>query len=263
MTTGSLDRRGFMVEVFWTALRLGLTSFGGPIAHLGYFERTYVRRLHWLTSAEYAGLMALCQTLPGPTSSQVGFLIGLRRAGLRGALAAWAGFTLPSALLMYGFATLVPEANTPVMQRVQHGLMLTAVAVVAQAVWSMARTLCPDWQRVTLAVSAGLILLSSSSPWMQILVMLLAAVGGWLLCRDIAPIDTGGAAVYPERRIAVTALVLCGVLLGGLAALALLGSTRAVGLRGSVLSGGRAGVRRWACGAATLASGTGPTGVGL
>src|SRR6185437_1771263 len=98
---------GPMGEVLWTALRLGLTSFGGPIAHLGYFERTYVRKLQWLSSAEYVELVALCQSLPGPTSSQVGFLVGLRRAGWQGALAAWVGFTLPSALLMYAFAVLV------------------------------------------------------------------------------------------------------------------------------------------------------------
>jgi chromate transporter len=138
---------GSASEVFRTALRLGLTSFGGPIAHLGYFERTYVRQRRWLTPEEYAGLVATCQLLPGPTSSQVGFLIGLRRAGWPGALASWLGFTLPSALIMYAFAVFAPQARGPLMQAVLHGLLLTAVAVVAQAVWSMARTLCPDRQR--------------------------------------------------------------------------------------------------------------------
>lgn len=122
-------------EVFRSSLKLGLTSFGGPIAHLGYFERTYVRERRWLLSEEYAGLVALCQLLPGPTSSQVGLLIGLRRAGWLGTLAAWAGFTLPSALLMYAFAVLAPQARGTLAQAVLHGLMLTAVAVVAQAVW--------------------------------------------------------------------------------------------------------------------------------
>jgi chromate transporter len=210
-----------MGEVFWTALRLGLTSFGGPIAHLGYFERTYVRRLRWLTSGEYAGLVALCQTLPGPTSSQVGFLVGLRRAGLKGALAAWLGFTLPSALLMYGFAILVPGATSPVMQPILQGLMLTAVAVVAQALWSMARSLCPDLQRATLAAISALVLLSFGGASLQIVVMLFGAVAGWLLCRNASPVHLGGPVAHPEPRIAAAALILYGVLLGSLAALAL------------------------------------------
>ncbi len=135
---------GSAAEVFVAALRLGLSSFGGPIAHLGYFERTYVRQRRWLSPGEFAGFVAVCQLLPGPTSSQVGFLIGRRRAGWLGAAAAWVGFTLPSAVLMYAFAVLAPRAAGPWMQAALHGLLLTAVAVVAQAVWSMARTLCPD-----------------------------------------------------------------------------------------------------------------------
>jgi chromate transporter len=130
-------------------------SFGGPIAHLGYFERAYVRERSWLSSEEYAGVVALCQLLPGPTSSQVGFLIGLHRAGWSGALAAWSGFTLPSALLMFTFAQYASALRGPVTQAVLHGLMLIAVAVVAQAVWSMARTLCPDGQRAGIAVATG------------------------------------------------------------------------------------------------------------
>jgi chromate transporter len=141
-------------EVFAAALRLGLTSFGGPIAHLGYFEREYVHRLRWLRPEEYANLVALCQMLPGPTSSQVGFLIGLQRAGWRGALAAWTGFTLPSALLMYTLACALPSAPGARMQTVLHGLMLAAVVVVAQAVWSMARTNCGDWRRLSVALLA-------------------------------------------------------------------------------------------------------------
>ncbi len=172
--------------IFRTALRLGLTSFGGPIAHLGYFERTYVRELQWLTSAEYAGLMALCQTLPGPTSSQVGFLVGMRKGGFAGGLAAWVGFTLPSALLMYAFAVFAPRADSPLMRAILHGLMLTAVAVVAQAVWSMARSLCPDWQRATLAALSGVLVLLVGSASMQIAVMSLGAIGGWLLCRHVS-----------------------------------------------------------------------------
>jgi chromate transporter len=127
---------GSAAEVFLVALKLGLTSFGGPIAHLGYFQRTYVQQHHWLSEAQYTGLVGLCQLLPGPSSSQVGFLIGYHRAGWLGALAAWTAFTLPSALLMYGFALLASRLQSPMMEAVVHGLMLTAVAVVAQAVWT-------------------------------------------------------------------------------------------------------------------------------
>jgi len=211
-----MTRDATVSDVFRTALRLGLTSFGGPIAHLGYFERTYVRRLQWLTSAEYAGLMALCQMLPGPTSSQVGFLVGVRKAGFSGGLAAWAGFTLPSALLMYAFAVLAPRADSPLMRPVLHGLMLTAVAVVAQAVWSMARALCPDWQRATLAVVSGLLLLLFASAAMQLAVMSLGALGGWVLCRGMSspelPPGTGAKPAAATMALLVY-LVLLGLLL--------------------------------------------------
>src|ERR1700722_3256883 len=170
-------------EVFRAVIRLGLTSFGGPIAHLGYFERTLVQDRRWLTGAEYASIVGLCQLLPGPSSSQVGFLVGYHRAGWMGGLAAWSGFTLPSALLMYVFALFSSGAEGAAMQAVVHGLMLTAVAVVAQAVWSMARTLCPDWQRRTIAVLAVVLLLIHGSAAMQLAVMLIGALGGWLLGR--------------------------------------------------------------------------------
>ncbi len=209
-----------MGEVFWTALRLGMTSFGGPIAHLGYFERTYVRRLRWLTSGEYAGVVALCQTLPGPTSSQVGFLVGLRRAGFKGALAAWLGFTLPSALLMYAFAAFTPRIDTMVLRSVLAGLMLTAVAVVAQAVWSMARSLCPDWQRAAIAVLAGLTLLAFPNAWMQLVVMSLGAVGGWFLCKGGTRVELDAGTTAPPPRTATTALILYCVLLVALVVLA-------------------------------------------
>ena len=208
-------------EVFWIALRLGLTSFGGPIAHLGYFERTYVRERQWLTSAEYAGLVALCQSLPGPTSSQVGFLIGLRRAGWAGALAAWSGFTLPSALLMYGFAVLMPANPDPLAAAIAHGLMLTAVAVVAQAVWSMARTLCPDWQRATLACIATAALMLFSTPAIQLAVMLAGAIGGLLLCSG-AQLPATHVVDSLRPRTAGVALLCYVVLFAALPSLALL-----------------------------------------
>ena len=179
-----------MYEVFSTALKLGLTAFGGPIAHLGYFERTYVRKLAWLTSEEYAQLVALCQSLPGPTSSQVGFLVGMRKAGWVGALAAWAGFTLPSALLMYAFAVLITalpaQTGRDLLTPILHGLVLTAVAIVAQAVWSMARSLCPDWPRRALAVLSCAALLLFATSATQVIVMLAGAAGGLFLCRGVA-----------------------------------------------------------------------------
>jgi len=141
-------------EVLFASLQLGLTSFGGPIAHLGYFERAYVRQREWLSAEQYGSVVALCQMLPGPASSQVGFLIGLHRAGWLGAFAAWLGFTLPSALLMYGCALLAARAQGPIAQAVVHGLKLVAVAVVAQAVLSMARRLCRDPATIGIALVA-------------------------------------------------------------------------------------------------------------
>lgn len=185
--TPALEARahGTAGEVFLVALRLGLTSFGGPIAHLGYYERTYVRQRQWLSPDEYAGLVALCQMVPGPASSQVGYLIGMRRAGWSGAFAAWVGFTLPSAIVMFGFALLAPHLAGPITEAVLHGLKLVAVAVVAQAVLSMARNLCPDRPRAALALLAAALLLVVSSPLVQIGALLIGAVGGALVCRGV------------------------------------------------------------------------------
>jgi chromate transporter len=176
-------RHGTPGEVFGVALGLGLTSFGGPIAHLGYFERTYVRQRRWLSSDEYAGLVALCQMLPGPASSQVGFLVGLIRAGWGGGLAAWLGFTLPSAIAMLAFAVLAPHLHASATAPVFHGLALVAVAVVAQAIWNMAPRLCPDRTRTALALAAAVLLLGAGGPFMQVAVLIGGALGGALLCR--------------------------------------------------------------------------------
>ena len=174
-------------EVFWVALGLGMTSFGGPIAHLGYFERAYVQRRCWISAEQYGAYVSLCQSLPGPTSSQVGFLVGLHRAGWLGALAAWIGFTLPSALLMYGFATLAPAAAAgPHMQAVLHGLMLAAVIVVAQAVVSMARRLCPDLPRAMIALGAAAVLILWHSSAVQLACLSGGAIAGALVCRRVA-----------------------------------------------------------------------------
>src|ERR1700722_12888805 len=137
-------REGSAPEVFVTFLRLGVTSFGGPIAHLGYFREEIVQRRRWIDDATYMDLVALCQFLPGPASSQVGFSLGLIRAGFWGGLAAWIGFTLPSAVLMVAFAYGAGALGGQIGEGVLHGLKLVAVAIVAQAVWDMARRLCAD-----------------------------------------------------------------------------------------------------------------------
>jgi chromate transporter len=184
-TADAAAGRGHASEVFRVALGLGLTSFGGPIAHLGYFERTYVRDRRWLSSDDYAGLIALCQVLPGPTSSQVGFLVGLIRAGWPGALAAWIGFTVPSAIMMGALAVWAPRLHWAGTPAVLHGLALVAVAVVAQAVWSMAPRLCPDRTRVALALAVAVMLLSVGGAFVQFAALAGGALAGALLCRGI------------------------------------------------------------------------------
>jgi chromate transporter len=205
-------RRGSAGEVFRVALRLGLTSFGGPIAHLGYYERTYVRERQWLSPEEYGGLVALCQMVPGPASSQVGYLIGLRRAGWSGAFAAWAGFTLPSAIAMFAFALLAPHLAGRTTDAVLHGLKLVAVAVVAQAVWSMARNLCPDQPRAALALLAAGLLLVASGSFVQIAALLIGAAAGAVLCRDL-PAAPGLPAMPVTLRTGGVALAVFLVLL--------------------------------------------------
>ncbi len=212
---------GSSSEVFWVALKLGLTSFGGPIAHLGYFERTYVRERHWLTGEQYGGLISLCQLLPGPTSSQLGFLIGLHRGGWMGAFGAWVGFTLPSALLMYGFALFAPTNPGPHMLAALHGLMLTAVVIVAQAVWSMARSLAPDLRRRAIAVAAFLPLVLLHSGLSQFLTLLGGAIAGSIVCRSASHM-TPKLPAGLHTRIAWPALGLFFALLFGLSGSALL-----------------------------------------
>ena len=176
---------GNACEVARVFLRLGLTSFGGPIAHVGYFHREFVQRRRWMDEQHFGQLYALCQFLPGPASSQLGFSIGLLRAGWMGALAAFAGFTLPSALLMFAFAEASGRWAGPWGQAAIHGLKLVAVAVVAQGVLGMARTLCPDRPRALMAAAViGLVALAPVA-WMQLLVVVAgAALGPWA-CRRV------------------------------------------------------------------------------
>ena len=211
--------QGHAAEVLRVALRLGLTSFGGPIAHLGYFERVYVRERGWLSAEQYAALVALCQILPGPTSSQVGFLIGLHRAGWRGALLAWVGFTLPSAVLLYAGARLAMQAQGPLAGATLHGLKLVAVAVVAQAVWSMARRLCTDLSTAVIAAGAAALLLGASGSAVQLAALTAGFAAGLLWCRpaSVPRLPTESTA---QQRAAWLAFAAYTVLLLGLPLLA-------------------------------------------
>ncbi len=172
-------------EVFWSFLRLGLTSFGGPIAHLGYFHREFVERRRWLTDSQFAQLLALCQFLPGPASSQLGFSIGLLRGGWGGALAAFVAFTLPSALLLFVLALITPHLTGSVGIGLIHGFKLVALVVVAQGVWVMAAKLCPDIRRRGIAVLTAIILLLSGGATMQIACIFIGAGLGLLLLHDL------------------------------------------------------------------------------
>jgi chromate transporter len=170
--------RGSCIEVFLVFLRLGLTSFGGPVAHLGYFRTEFVDRRRWLDDYTYSDLVALCQFLPGPASSQVGMAIGLKRAGWAGMLAAWLAFTLPSAMALMLFALGLAHFGWLSGSAVIHGLKVAAVAVIAQAVWGMGRTLCPDRIRAGMACVAALITLALPSAPGQLAAIALGAVVG-------------------------------------------------------------------------------------
>jgi len=176
------EERGTIREVFLTALKLGLTSFGGPVAHIGYFKNEYVDRRRWLDERTFGDLTALCQFLPGPASSQLGMAIGMGRAGRLGAVAAWLGFTLPSAVVMMLFALWLGTGIDVSDSGWLRGLKLTAVAVVAQAVWSMAQSLSPDRPRATIALAAaGWAVLVPGMLGQLLPLLASAAIGFWLL----------------------------------------------------------------------------------
>jgi chromate transporter len=208
------------LEVLLVFLKLGVTSFGGPIAHIGYFREELVVRRRWVDEATYTDLVALCQFLPGPASSQVGFSLGLIRAGYWGGLAAWTGFTLPSAVLLTAFAYGAEELGGPIGQGVIHGLKLVAVAIVAQAVWGMARSFCPDRQRASIACIAALLILLSNSPVTQIGTILLGGIAGAWLCRAAVPASLGTFGTAVSRRVGTAALTIFCLLLIALPALA-------------------------------------------
>ncbi|MAW86879.1 MAG: chromate transporter [Phyllobacteriaceae bacterium] len=209
-------RSGTPAEVFGAFLRLGLTSFGGPIAHLGYFRDALVLRRRWLDEKAYADLVALCQFLPGPASSQVGFALGYMRAGPLGAAAAWTAFTLPSAFLLFAFALFASALDNPLGQGLLHGLKIVAVAVVAQAVWGMARSLCPDRERAGIALAALVLVTVSASAFAQIGAIAIGALLGWLLCRGKAGGDGAVVAFGLSKRAGITCLILFAILLLGL-----------------------------------------------
>jgi chromate transporter len=207
------------LEVLLTFLKLGLTSFGGPIAHIGYFREEIVVRRRWVDDVKYTDLVALCQFLPGPTSSQVGFSLGLIRAGYWGALAAWTGFTLPSAVLLTALAYGAGALGGAIGLGAAKGLKLVAVAIVAQAVWGMARTLCPDRQRAAIACVAALVILADASSLAQIGAILLGGIAGLWFCRTSAPTSAGSLGVPVSRPIGVLALTSFFALLVALPAL--------------------------------------------
>jgi chromate transporter len=208
------------LEVLLTFLKLGVTSFGGPIAHIGYFREEVVVRRRWVDDPTYTDLVALCQFLPGPASSQVGFSLGLIRAGYWGGLAAWAGFTLPSAALMTAFAYGAGALGGALGQGVIHGLKLVALAVVAQAVWGMTRTLCPDLRRASIACVAALLILLIPAPAIQIGAILMGGLAGFWLCRAPVPSSMGTLGTAISRRVAVASLATFCLLLIALPALA-------------------------------------------
>lgn len=208
------------LHIFLIFLRLGLTSFGGPIAHIGFFREEFVARRQWLSDAAYSELVALCQFLPGPASSQVGIALGLHRGGLSGAIAAWFGFTLPSALALTLFGMALLGMGTTDASGWIHGLKVVAVAIVAQALWAMSRSLCPDRMRATLAIIAALIATLLPGLSGQILVIVGGGLIGWRLLSPAHGRDGGALHIPISRASALISLTLFFILLALLPLLA-------------------------------------------
>lgn len=235
---------GTWIEVLAVFFRLGLTSFGGPVAHLGYFREEFVAKRRWLDDRTYADLVALCQFLPGPASSQVGIAIGLSRAGYAGAFAAWTGFTLPSAIALVAFAYGVDALGGLGGSGWLHGLKVAAVAVVAQAVLGMMRTLTPDRDRATIAVVTAIVILALPSAWALVGMILFGGIVGVMLLRGDAPTDHVSLPLPIGRRAGGVFLVIFFVLLAGLPLLAAATSSHGIQLfdafyrAGSLVFGG-------------------------
>lgn len=215
--------RGRIGEVFLAFLWLGLTSFGGPVAHLGYFRTEFVARRKWLTEQAYADLVALCQFLPGPASSQVGFALGLLRAGPWGAAMAWLAFTLPSAIVLVLFAFGAAVLDGPIASGIIHGLKVVAVAIVAHAVWGMARNLCPDKTRAGIALAAVFIVVMVSGPLGQVAAIILGGIVGLALYRESAAVSADDSLHFSVSRQA--GRVALGLFVGLLILLPLLAGT--------------------------------------
>ncbi|MDE1570309.1 chromate efflux transporter [Aquabacter sediminis] len=220
-----MSSKGSSAEVFRAFLTLGLTSFGGPVAHLGYFRETFVIRRRWVSEADFADLVALCQFLPGPASSQVGFALGVMRAGgLAGGLAAFIAFTLPSAVALLVCGLGIGTLSGDRLSGMIHGLKLVAVAVVAHALWGMARSLAPDRPRAGIAL-AGLALTTLGAGILgQTMSIAMGAAAGLLLCRGDGPAPVGHIHVPVSRKVGAAVLVLAVGLLVALPLLASLGS---------------------------------------
>lgn len=211
----ALEARGSATEVFSVFLRLGLTSFGGPIAHLGYFHHEFVQRRRWLDDAHFAQLLMVCQFIPGPASSQMGFAIGLFRGGWRGALAAFVAFTLPSALLMLGLAVATSRLDQGIYPVVVHGLKLVAVSVVAHGLLGMARQLVPDMRHALITCVAAAVTVLTGNAWGALIAVGLGGLLGLWLCRRAkAPV----AAVFPVPYSVRGGAISLALFLGGLAA---------------------------------------------
>ncbi len=208
--------QGSPAEVFMAFLKLGLTSFGGPVAHLGYFRKELVERRSWVSESQFGQLLAICQFLPGPASSQLGFSLGLARAGWLGALAAFIAFTLPSALLLIGFASVLPALSGPVGEAAIHGLKIVAFAVVADAVLGMSKKLCPDIRRATIAIVSAGVLLFIGNAWLQLLVVMGGAIAGIYLCRASAAEIASQIPIHYGRKLGGILLLLFIGLLAGL-----------------------------------------------
>lgn len=217
MNTGRRSPQAVFAAFLW----LGVTSFGGPIAHIGHFRTEFVERRRWLSDARFAELLALCQLLPGPASSQLGFGIGLTQAGPLGALFAFIAFTLPSALLLFAFATLLPAAGAPVTDAAFEGLKIVALAVVADGLVAMSRRLTPDWPRAGIATVAAASTLVVSSAWFQLAAITAGAAAGSVLLRDTPAMPASRIETGYGYRTALALLTLFVLLLSGLAMLGL------------------------------------------
>jgi chromate transporter len=209
----SAQTRNSVLEIFLVFLKLGLTSFGGPIAHLGYFRQEFVIQRRWLNDHAYADLVALCQFLPGPASSQVGIAIGLSRGGYAGALASWLGFTLPSFIALVVFALLLTNISGLASGAWLHGLKVAAVAVVAQALWGMGKSLCPDAKRASLAVASAIVLAFIPGIAGQVGVIVMAGIIGWLWLSSDANLPHSPLDIPVSKRTGTALLGLLSVAL--------------------------------------------------